>query len=296
MEYKPFLFLRNEINLNFFMKRKKVVVFGNQEIAVDCINLLIKNPNINLLAVIGCEKPEDVNFGYPSLEQFCTKEGITLFSLNKLGAVFLGLLKDFKQDICFSIYYRKIFPPSYIPVPPLGFINIHSSLLPKYRGSVPTLWALCNREKEAGITLHHIDKGIDTGDIIAQSRYKIPKNITGFTFHKKIMKLGVQLFSSNLPSILEGKNLKIKQKHSKGTYFGKFDDTLRFIDWLLPIEQIEAKIRALTKPYIGVKSFIYDKEVIFWKVHIVPLKGYKLRSPGKIEAVSRNGQFIVERY
>lgn len=276
------------------MKNKKVVVFGNQQITIDCINLLKQNQSVDLLAVIGCEKPRDKDFGYPSLKQYCEKEKILFFHPNKLDVAFLKLLKDLKPDICFSIYYRKIFPASYIQVPPMGFINIHSGVLPQYRGSIPTFWALYNNEKEVGITLHFIDGGIDTGDIIAQSRYKIPKNITGFKLHNKIMKLGVQLLSSNLPDILEGSNLRIKQKHSDSTYFGRFNDTLRLIDWSLPVEQIESKIRALTRPYIGAKSFIFDKEVIFWKVRIMHLRGRKLLSPGKIEAVRHNGQFIVE--
>ena len=103
------------------------------------------------MAVVGCESKQDELFGYPSVEEYCQKNGISYYNPNGLDNQFLELIKNLKPDLCFSLYYRNIFSPSYISIPPMGFINIHPSLLPKYRGPIPTFWALLNNEKKTDI-------------------------------------------------------------------------------------------------------------------------------------------------
>lgn len=271
---------------------KKIIVFGNQQIAIDCIKILASTKDVNLLAVVGCERERDGRFGYPSLKKFCQENNIIYYNPEKLDNQFLEIIKELDPDICFSVYYRNIFSPDYISIPPMGFVNIHPSLLPKYRGSVPTFWALLNNEKEIGVTMHYIDRGIDSGDIIVQTKHKIPENITGFELNNIMVREGLTLFRKQLPLILMGKNKRVKQNEASATYFGPFSKKLRVINWLSPIEQIKRKVQALTKPYSGAKSFILDEELIIWEVEI--LKAYKknLFDLGKITEVRNNG-FVV---
>lgn len=267
---------------------KKVIVFGNQQIAIECIEILRDTKDVNLLAVVGCERKRDDALGYPSLKKFCQKNNINYYNPEKLNDKFLQIVRRLKPDICFSIYYRNIFSPDYISIPPMGFINIHPGLLPKYRGSVPTLWALLNNEEEIGSTIHYIDQGIDSGDIIAQVKYKIPKNITGFKLNNIMAKKGTDLFKKNLPLILEGKNKRFKQDKSLATYYGPFNQNLKKINWSLPIIKIKRQVQAFTKPYAGARSFILGEELIIWEVEI--LKKYKNTSEtGRIVEVRNNG-------
>lgn len=271
---------------------KKIIVFGNQQIAIDCIKILINTKDVNLLAVVGCERERDSMFGYPSLKKFCQENNIVYYNPEKLNSQFLEIIKGLKPNICFSIYYRNIFSPDYISVPSMGFINIHPSLLPKYRGPIPTFWALLNNEKKVGVTLHYMDSGIDTGDIIAHIDYEIPKEITGYELNNLLIEKGVRLFKKQLPLILKSENKRVKQTHEIATYFGPFNQKLRTINWYLPVEQINRLIQALTKPYGGAKASIIYKEIIFWKAQIVEYSKEKLSGPGKIVKV-QNDEFMV---
>lgn len=271
---------------------KKIIVFGNQQIAIECIKILTNTKDVSLLAVVGCEIERDRVFGYSSLRKFCQENNIIYYNPKKLDSQFLETIKGLKPDICFSIYYRNIFGPGYISIPPMGFINIHPSLLPKYRGPIPTFWALLNKEKKIGTTLHYIDSGIDTGDIIAQIDCEIPKKITGYELNNLLIEKGVELFKKQLPFILKNENKRTKQNHVNATYFGSFNQKLRAINWYLPIEQINRQIQALTRPYGGAKSSIIDKEIILWRTQVVGYSKEKLSGPGKIIKV-RDNEFIV---
>lgn len=271
---------------------KKIVVFGNQQISIDCIKILKNTKDASLMAVVGCERSRDSAFGYPSLRKFCQENNIIYYNPEKLNSQFLEIIKELKPDICFSIYYRNIFSQDYILVPPMGFINIHPSLLPKYRGPIPTFWVLLNNEKKTGVTLHYIDSGIDSGDIIAQIGYEIPKEITGYKLNILLIEKGVELFRKQLPLILKNENKRVKQAHVNATYFGPFNQKLRTINWYLPVERINRQIQALAKPYSGAKSLILDKEMLVWKAQVVSHSKRDLSGPGKI-IKTYNNEFIV---
>lgn len=270
----------------------KVIVFGNQQISIECIKILTKIKEVELMGVIGCENQQDRLFGYPSVKEYCQKSGVSYFNPNRLDNQFLELIRNLRPDLCFSIYYRNIFSPSYISVPSMGFINIHPSSLPKYRGPIPTFWALLNNEKKTGVTLHYIDSGIDSGDIIAQIDCEIPKEITGNELNNLLIEKGAELFREQLPFILKKENKRIKQNHVNATYFGPFNQKLRIINWYLPVKQINRQIQALAKPYCGVKASIIDKEIFFWKAQVVEYSKEKLSGPGKIIKV-QSDEFMV---
>lgn len=271
---------------------KNVIVFGSQQIAIDCIKILLRDKNANLVAVVGCQRARDITFGYPSLEKFCKQHSLRYYNPSSLSDQFLKIIRRLKPDICFSIYFRNIFNRDYISVPPMGYINIHPSLLPKYRGSVPTYWALVNNEKRVGTTMHYIDSGVDTGDIIAQIECDIPKNITGFTLNNLMMKKGTELFRRQLPRILSSKNARHTQQEAYATYFGQFNQALRTINWSLPVNYIKKHVQALTKPYRGARSFVFDEELIIWEVEIVRHVTRHKPKAGKIVGLRGNG-FIV---
>jgi methionyl-tRNA formyltransferase len=271
---------------------KKAVLFGNQKISIDCIRLLKKTSGINLLAVIGCETYNDNELGYPSVKKFCLENKIIYYNPPRLDDDFLKIFSGLKPDICFSIYYRYIFKTKYLDVPPMGFVNLHPSLLPKYRGPVPTLWALLKGDKKTGITLHYINSGVDTGDIIKSKDFPISDTITGFRLHSELMKVGFELFKKELPSLLQGTNKRIKQNNMRATYYGQYQNFLRKINWYDSIEKIGNQIRAFTRPYKGAISAIGDKNIVIWKCKKIVFN-FPLAGPGKIVKINPDGSFIV---
>ena len=272
---------------------KRIVIFGNQQAAIDCAGWLLNRHDVQIIAFVGCEKPQDKQYGYPSTSFFCREKNIPFFDPSTLDNAFYELFKRWRPDLCLSIYYRRIFNERYLSVPPMGFINMHPSLLPKYRGSMPTLWALFNNEKKAGVTLHYIDRGIDTGDIIAQKIYSVPPAITGYALHRNLMGFGFHLFKKIFPLVLTGRITRIKQNHTEATYFSAYNETLRAIDWYSPSERILSRIRTLTRPYAGAVARVLNKDIIFWSARKYILSKKKLRGPGKIVKVQKNGAFVV---
>jgi len=271
----------------------KVVVFGNQQIAIDCIKLLKKHKNVQILAIVGCEKKGDKNYGYPSLKNFSKNNSFKFYQPAKLDQRFLRKFKKLKPDLAFSIYFRKLFKPDFINIPKMGFINLHSSPLPKYRGPAPTLWALLNDEQYGGFTIHYIDQGIDSGDIIAQTKFEIPHNITGYELNSLAIKKGYQLFKKNLKNILSSRNSRKKQNNKEVSYFGYFNPSIRNIDWFLPAKSIYNRIRALSPPYPGATAKIKGQKIIIASAKITRANITIPRGPGIILRTYSNGDFLV---
>lgn len=271
---------------------KNIIVFGSQKIAIDSIKIL-RNQDINLLCVVGSEMPSDKLYGYHSISQFCQEENLKYYSPEKLDISFIDIIKKLKPDLCFSFYYRKIFKSKLRDIPSGGFINIHPSLLPKYRGPVPSMWALLNGDSESGVTLHDIDKGIDSGDIIAQKKVKIDSTISGFELHNKLMKEGASLFQKTLPMILSNKIIRIKQKDKDATYYGPFRKSVQYISWYAETKDIYNKVRTFKKPYLGAKGIIDGKEITIWDAVETSYSKRNLNGPGKVVQVKNNNSFIV---
>ncbi len=276
--------------MNF--KNKKIIVFGCQQIAVDCIRDIIKMGG-QIVAIITYELPLDKVYGYASVRDIAKKNKIPLYELEKIDEKFINIIKEINPDLILSIYYRKIFPKELIKIPKLGCVNIHPSFLPYYRGPIPTFWALLNGESECGVTIHYIDEGIDTGPIIDQEKISIKDYYTGFILNNKAMKVGHKMLMKNIKKILSGKIKAKPQRKNSGSYYGPFDNRLRLIDRYKSSKGIYDQIRTMTKPYMGCLSTILNKDLIIWKAKMVNSKTHTVIKPGKILKVYKNGGFLV---
>jgi methionyl-tRNA formyltransferase len=271
----------------------KIIVFGNQKICIDCLNILRRKKDVEIGFVVGCELPRDKTFGYPSVRKYCKENNIKFYNPTVLDERILKLVENYKPDLCFSIYYRLIFKPPLINIPKMGFINFHSGLLPAYRGPAPTMWAIVKGENYSGMTIHYIDKGIDTGDIIVQKKVKIYRNTTGSKLNDKVMSAGVRLFRENIDKLLEGKNARRAQTKSGISYFGRFVPSVRNINWFDNKHLVERRVKALTKPYSGALAKVAGKQMVIWDAISLnrPLRHYG--GPGRIVEVLDDHSFIV---
>ncbi len=256
------------------------IVFGCQQIAVDCIETLLKK-GVDIPRIITYELPLDKVYGYKSVQEFAYQQNITCDMPKQLSHDFIAQIGSLKPDIIFSFYYRKIFPHELIEIPNLGVVNIHPSYLPNYRGCVPTAWALLNGENETGITIHYIDGNIDTADIIAQRKIPITEDDTGFSLYNRCMESGAELFEEVLDDILEGTAPRIQQPVS-GSYYGALNDQHNRIDWTAPARRIVNQIRVFSKPYAGVECKFLNKHLVIWRARLGSTNGYLLQGPGKI--------------
>jgi UDP-4-amino-4-deoxy-L-arabinose formyltransferase/UDP-glucuronic acid dehydrogenase (UDP-4-keto-hexauronic acid decarboxylating) len=184
-------------------------------------------------------------------------------------------IKELSPDILFSFYYRQLIQREILDVPKAGCLNLHGSLLPKYRGRVPINWVLVNGEKETGVTLHYMTPRPDDGDIVAQKKISISDDDTALRLHWKVAQAAEKLLDGVLPQIQNGNAPRIPQDHGKATYFGGRRPADGEIEWVKTAREIRNLIRAVTKPFPGAFSFIGERKCFFWEAREIGLEAGK---------------------
>ncbi len=273
------------------MDKKKVIIFGCQAISINILRYLARLKNIEIPKIYTYEILSDISRGQESIIDVAKNLKIPISSPKTISKRTIEEVKSFNPDLILSAYYRKIFPESLIKLPKLGVINIHPSYLPFYRGPVPTAWAILNAEKKFGITIHKVDKGIDTGDILIQKKYPIYDDESGFELYMRAMDLGAKLFIENFSKILNNK-VKPKKQKSGGSYFGKLK-TRVFIDWKDSAQNIKNQVRVRSKPYNTMETILENKYFFINKVSIVNNQNFSIQIPGKILKVYKDETFLV---
>ena len=269
---------------------KNIVIFGCQQIAVDIIDFLSNRKDTKISLVITYELPLDKTYSYESVLEHCNNKKIPVINPKTVTQDVIEKIVELNPDIIFSLYYRRILPKEIINLPRMGCINIHPSALPNYRGPVPTAWAIENGEKDFGITLHYMDEGIDTGDILYQEIFEIGEYETGYELYTRAMVLGFDIFKRKYESILNGSLLAIPQS-GKGSYYGKKNGKYT-IDWQRNLDEILGLIRVHSKPFNPAETLLYNKYLLINKAlkfsMDIPLQG-----PGKIVKVFNDNTFVV---
>ena len=256
----------------------RVVLFGCQKIASDVIDIIRMQSPIygssehglapRLVGVVTHDEDRDAMFDSKSVAQHCDSLGIPNVRFN--GKVDPEVISAWNPDIIFSIYYRKILSKEIIDLPKMGCINIHPAGLPQNRGPNPTYWMVRRGDVLAFTTIHYIDEGMDTGDIIDMSPGYPIIGMTGFQVNEMMMSAGVRLFADNFLKILAGKNARTKQDHSFATCNVQFTGNMRYIDWNERAESILCHIRAHAKPYAGsIARTKGGKEILVHKAHVL---------------------------
>ncbi len=260
------------------MKDLKVIFMGTPDFSVPVLEYLIENTNV-VLAVTQADKQtgRDKKMMFSPVKEVALKNNIDVFQPIKIRNEY-EIISELNPDLIVTCAYGQIIPKEMLEIPKLGCINIHASLLPKYRGASPIQTALLNGDEKTGVTIMYMDENMDTGDIISFEECAIlPEDNVG-TLHDKLSKLGVELLDQTLPLIYQGTNERIKQNNEEATYtkiIKREDEHLLFND---KGANIINKIRAFN-PWPGVyfnlkngaikvikASFIADKNAEINKI------------------------------
>jgi methionyl-tRNA formyltransferase len=221
-----------------------------------------------------------------SIINFCNQKAIPLFVGNPRNERANKFIKDKECNIIASVNYLFLINKNIIDLAKDLCFNIHGSLLPKYRGRTPHVWAIINNEKRTGITAHVINEGCDTGDIIEQIEIPIEEKDTGATILEKYKKLYIPLIKKVLQSYESNKMNFIKQDETKATYFGKRTPEDGQIDWNWQAERIVNWVRAQAYPYPGAFTFYKDKKITIDKVSICDYGFHYKQENGIILSIS----------
>ena len=183
--------------------------------------------------------------------------------------VLADTLEGLKPDLFVVVGFGHILPKNLLRLPKLGTINIHASLLPKYRGPAPIQWTLINNEKETGVTAMLMDEGLDTGDILFRSKTKIGLDETAATLHDRLAEQGADLLIKTLRFFEDGDIRPIPQDSNQASYAPLLKKKDGHIDWRKPAEDLEAFVRGMT-PWPGAFTFHADKRLIIFKAKSIP--------------------------
>ena len=224
----------------------KIVFMGTSEFSVPTLESLTKN-NINILNVYtqpAKKSKRGLKFNLSPVAKFCKKNKINLRSPKNINSdeefrIFKELLPDL-------VAYGQIIEKKFLSVPKLGFINIHASLLPKWRGAAPIQRAIMNGDKKIGVSIMKIEEKLDSGAVFISSEFQLDQNKTHGEIEKEISEIGANLLIKNLPN-LENKILKaIDQIHSQATYAKKINKNETKINWQLDANKVLAHIHSLS--------------------------------------------------
>lgn len=202
---------------------------------------------------------------------------------------FVDVLKEMDPDVIIVIAFGQILSKTVLDIPKYGCINVHASLLPKYRGAAPIQWAVIEGEEKSGITIMQMDAGIDTGDILLQKEITLDKKETGGSLFDKLSLLGGDLVLETLAIAEEGRLKPVKQEESLATKVTMFSKGFGKIDFTRPAAEIERLIRGLN-PWPSAFTGLNGKTLKIWDADVTA--GDRTKEPGEIIAVTKDSIVI----
>ena len=262
----------------------KAVVFAYHNIGCEGIQALLDS-GIEIQCVFTHTDNPDENIWFRSVAELASERGIPLYAPEDPNhPLWIERIRAMKPDFIFSFYYRNMLGRELLAIPKKGAINLHGSLLPKYRGRCPINWAVLNGEKETGVTLHYMTEKPDAGDILAQEKFAVAAADTALDVHEKAAKAAAVLLKKALPKLKKGTLKGIRQDDEKATYYGGRKPADGVIDFTKSAAEIRNLVRAVTRPYPGSFAFLGEKKYIFWQVSEVKAAGRA--APGTILATA----------
>lgn len=269
----------------------KIVFMGTPDFAKDSLEALY-NAKYEILAVVtNPDRPKGrgMKMIASPVKEFALEKGIKIYQPEKVrnNEEFISEIKALKPDVICVVAYGKILPKEILEIPSKGCINIHGSLLPKYRGAAPIQWAVLNGDKKTGVTTMYMDVGMDTGDMILKQETQIGEDETTGELWERLSKIGGDLLVKTLKEIENKTAPRIKQGDDF-TMAPMLDKSMAKIDWENKTAlEIKNLVRGLN-PIMGAYTFLNGKKIKFWKVDVAK----DIFADGDMEFM-KNGTVIV---
>ena len=250
----------------------RIVFMGTPDFALPSLKALIGYHHLPVAVVTQRDRPKGRGHrsSPPPVKVAAEASGIPVLQPEKMNdGGFLQKLRDLNPDLIIVVAYGKILPPEVLNLPKFGCVNVHASLLPKYRGAAPIAWAIINGETQTGVTTMRMDQGLDTGDIYRSETVQITPIDTAGTLAARLSEIGAELLLKTIDGIERGSISSAPQDHSRATEAPLLRKENGEIDWSHPAERIASLVRGLD-PWPGAYTF-YEEEL--WKLWKVSIKG-----------------------
>lgn len=254
------------------MPKTRVVFMGTPEFAVPCLAMLVHEGYDVCTVVSQPDRPKGrgQKLAPSPVKEAALSYGIQVLTPERIkDASFIDVMKDLNPDMIIVVAFGQFLPKVLLDVPKFGCINVHASLLPKYRGAAPIHWAVINGETMSGVTTMFMDIGMDTGDMILKAEFPIgPCDTTG-DLHDTLKELGASVLSQTVRQIVAGTAPRIPQEHSTATYAPMLTRAIEKIDWQKSAWEIHNLVRGLN-PWPGAYGFHQGKGLKIWQTRIFP--------------------------
>jgi methionyl-tRNA formyltransferase len=265
----------------------KIVFMGTPEFSVPGLEMLIHSDHRVLAVVTQPDRPKGRGLKLePSpVKQVALEHNLEALQPEKIVAPeFLARLRGLAPDLIVVIAFGQILKKDILTLPPLGCLNVHASLLPRFRGAAPIAWAILNGESETGITTMQMEEGLDTGPILMQKSIAIAPDETGGTLHDRLAKLGAEILNETLSGLEKGSLTPKPQDASNATFAPLLKKEQGRIDWSKSAQELERQVRAFD-PWPGSFFVWQDQTIKVWKAKVVSGTG----KPGEVLAADKEG-------
>ncbi len=269
----------------------KIIFMGTPDFAAVTFEKLIEAGHDIVLAVTQPDRPKGRGgkMAISAVKEAALSHGIEVFQPVRIREPEnIDFLKNYDADIVVVVAFGQILPKEILEMPKYGCINVHASLLPKYRGASPIQWAVINGDKVSGVTIMKMGEGLDDGDIITQSRVELSGDETGGSLFDRLSVCGAGLCVDTLKLIEEGKATYTPQNEAEATKVGIIKKQLGKIDFEGDATEIERLIRGLS-PWPSAFTYLDGKMLKIWKAEVLQ----KNDKPGKIIEITKNSLVIA---
>ena len=252
------------------MNNLKIVFMGTPDFAVPCLKTL--NENYEVIAVItqpDRPKGRGQKLTPSPIKEYALEHNLTVLQPEKIKTSETEeQLKKLAPDLIVVVAFGQILSKAILDIPQLGCINVHASLLPKYRGAAPIHWSIINGETKTGITTMYMDVGLDTGDIILKEEVSISAKMNTGELHDTLMNIGAKTLLQTIKQIAEGSVVRNKQNDAEASYAPLLTKELERINWLLPAQEIYNLVRGLN-PWPVAFSIFKGKKLKIWQTKVI---------------------------
>ena len=269
---------------------------GTAELSCDSLRALLESPDFNVVAVVtqpDRPKGRDLKLQPSPIKVLGLSAKLPLLQPERARSdAFLEELRGLQPDLIAVAAYGQILPASILDLPRFGCLNVHTSLLPKYRGAAPIQWSILNGDAETGVTIMKMDVGLDTGDILTQATTPIYPEDNSATLHDRLARMGAELLLQTIPDYVAGRLPSRPQPAEGASYAPKIKKQDGQIDWSLPARVIWNRVRGLM-PWPGAFSYLPSQPqphlLKIWQAEVVERAGM----PGSVLQADKTGIVVA---
>ncbi len=285
------------------MTALRILFLGTAELSCASLQALAGDPQFQIAAVVTQpDRPKGRALKpQPSpVKSLALRLGLPVLQSERVrDEQFIAGLRALQPELIIVVAYGQILPPAILDLPRHGCLNVHASLLPKYRGAAPIQWAIANGDTETGVTIMKMDVGLDTGPIVSQRATSIRSEDDSVTLHDRLAQLGAELLAQSIPDYVAGKIQPVPQPAAGASYAAKIKKEGGRIDWNQPAQTIWNRLRAFT-PWPGAFTFLPGQPkpqlLKIWKAEVVEKSGggacrveASERKPGEVLSADKTG-------